>query len=132
LDRRQQLVRYAGHPRRDADRRGERANLVAVAAKEERARTVESLRDRVGARRGIAVRVSPDPASEAERSRRVGNVFAVAREQRRRRLEQALLEEPVAVADLVRHTWAPRADLVGLPERRHLRGEPFLHVEALA
>ena len=56
-------------------------------------------------------------------ARRPGSRARSSREQRGRRVEQALLEEPEAVPDLVDDARPPRPHLVGLPERRDLLGE---------
>ena len=59
-----------------------------------------------------------------------GQVPAVVGEQLLRRVDEALLEEPVPVADLVDDARPPRAHLVGLPVRRDLRGERALDLGA--
>ena len=110
--------------RRDTDLRGERAHLVAIAA--------------CGAdgARGRAPRESSRPPAfgfpsasppiqvpKRQRGRRVGQRAPVVGEQLLGRVDEALLEEPVAVADLVDDARPPRAHLVGLPVRGDLRGE---------
>ena len=123
LDRREQLRIDRRQERGDADRCGKLAHLVAVAVPKQRARTLERLADRVGARVRIAVGVAADPGAEAKRSGSVGQVAPVVGEQLLGCVDQALLEEPVAVADLVDDARPVRAHLVRLPERGDLRGE---------
>ena len=103
---------------RDLDR--ERAHLVAVTAERERAGALERLvdRGRPGAR--VAVHVATDPRPERERRRRAGQALAPDAQQLGRGVEQAVLEEPERVADLVRDPEAVVSHLVGLPEERHL------------
>ena len=113
-----------------ADLGCERAHLVAVAVTQKCPRAFERQVDRVGARIRVAVGVAPDPRAEAERRPRIGKVPAVVREEPLRGIDQALLEEPVAVADLVDDPRASRANLVRLPERRDLRREPQLDLLA--
>ena len=72
---------------------------------------------------GLPSRSLADPAPESQERRRSGNAATERREHGRRRLEEARLEEPEPVADLVDDTRPPRADLVGLPEDRDLLGE---------
>src|SRR5262249_38747500 len=61
--------------------------------------------------------------AEAERRDCFWNPAPQLARQVRRLLEQALLEEPEAVADLVDNAWAQRTDLVRLPEGGHLLGD---------
>ena len=61
-----------------------------------------------------------------------GNAAPVVAEQPLARVEQALLEEPEPVADLVDDARAAAAHLVGLPEDRDLLGERVLDLASLA
>ena len=105
---------------RSSDLDRERAHLVAVTSERERPGSVERLvdRGRPGAR--VAVHVAADPRPERERRRRSGQALAPDAQQLGRRVEQAVLEEPERVADLVRDPEAVMPHLVGLPEKRHL------------
>ena len=87
-----------------------------------RARSSAS-RHRLGARVRVPVGVAADPRAEAERRPRPGQVAPVVGEQPLGCVDQALLEEPVAVADLVDNARTPRPHLVRLPEERDLGGE---------
>ena len=122
-DRVRQLRVDRRQPRGDADLCGKRTHLVAVAGEHQLPRPLERLADRARARTGIAVGVAPDPRAEAERRRRARKPQPVLGEQPLGRVDQALLEEPVAVADLVDDARAAGAHLVGLPEHRDLRSE---------
>ena len=62
--------------------------------------------------------------------RRLGQVAPVVGEEPFGCVDQALLEEPVAVADLVDNARTPRPDLIRLPERRDLGGELVLDLLA--
>ena len=126
LDRREQLRVDGRETRRDADRRRKLAHFVAVAVAQQRACALERLVHGVGAGVRIAVGVTADPRAEAERSRRVRRVPPVVGEQLLRRVDEALLEEPVAVANLVDDARPVRPHLVRLPERGDLGGELVL------
>ena len=80
----------------------------------------------VGARVRVAVGVTADPRAETKRSRRVRQVPPVVGKQLLRRVDEALLEEPVAVANLVDDAWPVRAHLVRLPEHGDLGGQLVL------
>src|SRR5206468_12811584 len=89
----------------------------------ERPCALERLHDGVRARVRVPVEVAADPGPEAERRpTRVGPRCSSAqlREQTRRRAPEALLDEPVPIADLVDDARALRAHLVRLPEDRDL------------
>ena len=70
-DRLEELRVDVDEARRDADRGGERAHLVAVPHAQQRARAFERLGDRLGAGVRVAVGVAADPRAEAKRRRRV-------------------------------------------------------------
>ena len=109
----------------DLDR--ERAHLVAVAAERERRGRGRAPRRSTPARRSgcrpcrrrSTCRTRAAAAHPGRRSRQ-------SREQLGRRVDQAVLEEPEPVADLVRDAQAVVAHLVGLPEERHLLGDALL------
>ena len=75
------------------------------------------------ARRGLPSWSPPIQVPKRSGARRAGSRSPVVARAARRRVEQALLEEPEPVADLVDDPRPPRAHLVGLPEERHLLGE---------
>ena len=122
-------------PRRAATRRRSRRRAraprrgsAAVAAS--RARSSAS-RDRLGAGVRVAVGVAADPACRSEAAAaRPGRCAPVVGEQALGSVDQALLEEPVAVADLVDDARPLRPHLVRLPERRDLVGELVLDLAA--
>jgi hypothetical protein len=122
-DRLEQLVLDLDDPRRDADRGGERAHLVAVARAQEDTCALERLSGSGGVRVRVPVGVAADPRAEAERRRRIGDMRAVVGKQALRRVDEALLEEPEAVANLVDDPRPLRAHFVRLPERGDLGGE---------
>ena len=108
----------------DAELAGELAHLVAVARERERARPVERLVDRPRPGRRVAVLVAADPACRsAAAPARPAAARGSSASELGRRVEQALLEEPEPVADLVDDARPLRAHLVGLPERGHLLGD---------
>ena len=107
----------------EASARRELADLGPVARERERASAVERLLDRPRAGGRVAVLVPADPAPEAKRRGRLGEHSPQVADERGRDVEQAPLEEPEAMADLVDHARATRPDLVRLPERRHLLRE---------
>ncbi len=115
--------------------RGERdlelAHVGLVAGERGLARSLEGEQDRLTVHRRVAVEVAADPASEMERQRCVGQEAAVVGEHALTCVEEALLEEPQPVADLVHHLRAHGADLVGLPEDRDLLRELRLELVAL-
>ena len=126
LQRAVELLGDVDERSRGGDLDGERPHLVAIAAERELARACERLVDRCRAGRGIAVHVAADPGAERERARRVRQALAPGLEQIGRGRDQAVLEEPECVPDLVRHAQPVVAHLVGLPEQRHLLGNPLL------
>ena len=71
----------------------------------------------------IAVEVASDPGAEPWHDGRLRRAPAQLAEQIGCGLPEALLEEPEPVPDLVDDMRAPRAQLVGLPEDRHLLRE---------
>ena len=99
------------------------AHLRAVVRERQLAGAVERRRDRLGPGGGVAVLVAADPRPEAERRPDAGQPAPQLARQVGRLLEQALLEEPESVADLVDDARSQRAHLVGLPERGHLLGD---------
>ena len=113
--------------RRGATRARPRARARARGSARARASRARAARlvDRLDADRRIAVHVAADPRSEAKRRRRVGQAAAPLVEQRLGRLEEAVLEEPEAVADLVGDPQPVVTHLVRLPEQRDLLGEPL-------
>jgi hypothetical protein len=106
-------------------------NVVAVARQRQLAPCGKRLADRLGAGRGIAVEVATDPAPERERRRRARHTLAVLGEQQLGRVDQAVLEEPEPVAQLVGRAGPAVPNLVGLPEDRDLLAELVLHAGAL-
>ncbi len=75
--------------------------------------------------------VAADPGAEGKWRSRAGDEATVCREQVPGGVEQALLEEPEAVADLVDHARPLAPHLVGLPEDRDLLREARLDRLAL-
>ncbi len=110
---------------------GQRAHLRAVALECNGTGALERLGDRGRPRRRVAVHVAADPRPENEWWRRVGNPLTPLAEQLRGRGEQAVLEEPEAVPDLVRDPQAVVPHFVGLPEQCHLLGDPLLDLVQL-
>ena len=129
-DRLQELVGYPDERERQPERRGELANLAAVATERQRAAAAQRLANRVRARVRVSVHVAADPGSEGEGQRRVRKRAAIGGDQLLGGVEQALLEEPEAVADLVDDAWALGPHLVGLPEDGDLLGGALHHVLA--
>ncbi len=116
--RRQQRLVHVDDRTRHAQRPGERVEFVEVAADDESPRPIDGLGEGVGAGVGVAVLVAADPRPEANRQRRVRHPPPVVAHQRGRDVEEALLEEPQPVANLVDDARSLGACLVGLPERR--------------
>ena len=115
-DRGPQLVVDIHERVRDADRAGELAHLVAVAPKRERAGATEGVGDLVRSRVRVAILVAADPRAELEGKRvEPGQLLIEQRDEVCRDVEQARLEEPQSLADLVVDARADRAHLVGLP-----------------
>ena len=79
----------------------------------------------------VAVGVAADPAAEAKRHRCAGEAPPVLGEEPLGGVDEALLEEPVAVADLVDDLRPARPHLVRLPEHRDLGRERVGDVVAL-
>jgi hypothetical protein len=100
-DRPAQLRRHLDEGVRDAEGSGELADLGAVAGQRELARSRGRLLDcpRPGGR--VAVLVAADPAAEAKRRRRRRQLPPEVGDELGRDVQQARLEEPEAVADLV-------------------------------
>ena len=121
-DRLGELVGDLDQGGREPERRRQVARLLPVAGESEGAAARERLADRVRARRRVAVHVAADPAAEGERERRAGERLPVRLQQLLGRVQEAVLEEPEAVADLVEDARALRPHLVGLPEDRDLLG----------
>src|SRR5207302_7631513 len=82
-------------------------------------------------RRWISVQVAADPAPERERRRCPRHPGAVLGEQALGRVDQAVLEEPEPVPDLVGGTRSAVSHLVRLPEDRDLLAELLLDAVAL-
>ncbi len=122
-DRVRQLGQDGDERARDADELGETAHLGAVVPERELSGPVERRGDRVRPGGGIAVLVAADPRPEAERRGDAGQPAPQLARQLGRLLEQALLEEPEPMANLVDDAWPERAHLVGLPEGGHLLGD---------
>ena len=118
-DRLEQIRGRVDYLAGDPDCTCELADLVAIRREHELARALERLSDCVGSGGRVAVLVAPDPRPEAKRRRRRRQQLPIVREQELRHAQQALLEEPEAVADLVDDARPARAHLVGLPEERH-------------
>ncbi len=102
--------------------------MVAVALARELAGARERLCDRRGSGRRVAVHVAADPRAEPKRRRRTGQAAAPFVQQGLRRVEEAVLEEPEAVADLVGDFQTVMADLIRLPQEGYLLGQPLLDV----
>src|SRR6266480_1095804 len=98
----------------------ERAHLIAVASSQQGSCTLERLADRLGAGVRVPVRVAADPGAEAKRRPGRRNLYAVFGKQALGRVEQALLEEPEPVPDLVDDARPLRPHLVRLPQLRDL------------
>jgi hypothetical protein len=81
IDRSEQLGRGGDEPARDPDRAGELADLAGVGRQRQLAGSVERLRDRLRARRRVAVLVASDPGPEVERRGAAGEQLPVVREQ---------------------------------------------------
>ena len=122
-DRVRQLGQDRDERARDADELGETAHLCTVVRERQLAGAVERGRDRLRPGGGVAVLVAADPRPEAERRPDAGQPAPQLAGQVGRLLEQALLEEPQSVADLVDDARSQGSHLVGLPERGHLLGD---------
>ena len=126
LDRLMEIRINGLQKRRDADRSRKLAYLVSIPEAKERACALESLPHRVWSGVRVTVGIASDPGAEAERSGRVRYVPPVRAEQLLGGVDEALFEEPVAVADFIDDTRSARSHLVGLPERRDLGRELVL------
>ena len=107
----------------DAEVRRQLAHLGSVPTEDESAGPSHRLLDRPRPRRRVAVLVASDPAPEAERRDRRRQPLAEVGDELGRDVEQARLEEPEPVADLVDDARTVRAHLVGLPQGGHLLGD---------
>jgi hypothetical protein len=125
LQRRLQLGRDAGQRTVERERHRQLADLGSVASEHELPRTGERLANGLGARVRVAVGVSADPAPEGDR-RPTGHMTPVLVQQLLGTVQEAVLEEPQAVPDLVDHARPLVPDLVRLPEHRDLLAEACL------
>jgi hypothetical protein len=121
-----ELLRHAHERpvRRELD--GEGAHPVAVELARQGPRTRLRLLDRRRPGRRVSVHVAPDPRPERKRRQRAGKPVTPLAQQRLRGVEEAVFEEPEAVADLVGDPQAVVSNLVRLPQQRHLLGKPLL------
>ena len=115
--------------RRDRDR--ELADVGLIPGERRLAGALERREDRLEADLGVAVQVAADPASEGEGRRGAGREAPVLAQEALAGVEQALLEEPEAVPDLVAHAGTVVPDLVRLPEDRDLPRELLLELGPL-
>ena len=129
-DRLEELVGDRDERRRQPERGGQLADLRAIARERQRPAAGERLAHGLRARVRVPVHVAADPGAEGERERRTGNRLAVRRDEILGRLQEGLLEEPQAVADLVHDARPLWSHLVRLPEHGDLLGGALL--DALA
>ena len=123
VDRRGQLGRDRGELTGDPEHLGELANLADVRREREHARLLEGIGDRLWPGRRIAVQIASDPGAEPKGRRRSRHEPSVVGEQELCHAQQALLEEPQPMTDLVEDARSVRAHLVRLPEERDLLRE---------
>ena len=123
VDRRGQLGRDRGELTGDPEHLGELANLADVRREREHARLLEGIGDRLWPGRRIAVQIASDPGAEPKGRRRSRHEPSVVGEQELGHPQQALLEEPQPMADLVDDARSVRAHFVRLPEERDLLRE---------
>ena len=129
-ERLDELRRDPDHARRDRERPSELPHVLPVATDHEQASARERLLDGVRAGCRIPVRVTADPRAERERAGSTGEPRPVLGEDSFRCVEQAALEEPDSLPDLVAHSRPRRADLIRLPDQRDLARQLVANVLA--
>ena len=123
-----ELLGDTDEARRDGQRTRELPHLVPIPREDERSRLPHRLLDGVRAGCGIPVGVAPDPAPEPQRARSAREPLSNLAERLLGRIDEAVLEEPQQLTDLVDHPRPSRPHLVRLPEKRDLLGELPLDV----